>query len=325
MDISFLMIARGNPKAVDFSLGTVRKHYPESKIIVFENETSVLSNIVQKYGGEYQWQAINYMKPRPRYIYFGSKSDMRIFFSQIKYMCDNTSTDWFLLMEPDVVLRSQINKLPGMFDQSLIDSSEFSPALVAELQRVSTEIVKEINNKLGTHVPDESLQNDESQITLSDELVSSLNSISDQIVLSDPIKSMEDTNKNNYGSGGALYKMNDFNALICNQINQERSRHGCSSSKDYLYACASGSIMNHEKLATIMNDTEFINRTVDWVFRNLSDTEVLLATDALLSFCLLSYGYELCDWDQYVEIRLCNDQYRVAFAPVVRGFKHFIV
>lgn len=112
ISISFFILAHGRLNATNFTLSTVRKYYPDSKIIMFENETNILEDVAKSYKVEYHNQPINFMKPDPMYVYFSSRSDIYLFLSQIKYICENLDTKWIMYLEPDVVIRNPIEKMP---------------------------------------------------------------------------------------------------------------------------------------------------------------------------------------------------------------------
>lgn len=111
--ISFFMLAHKQPKAVEFSLKSIRKYYPDNKIIVFENGSHVLEKLVTVFDVEYIHQERNYMKMKHKYAAMYSKNDFFLFFEQHKQVCERCDTKWVVFLEPDVIFRGRIEYFPN--------------------------------------------------------------------------------------------------------------------------------------------------------------------------------------------------------------------
>jgi len=109
------MFAHKQPKATDFCLDSVRKFYKDNKLIVFENGSRELKSICEKYNCEYLYEPINYQKltSESKYVLMSSLEDFKILLNQFKRACDYCNTEWMIYLEPDIIIRNQIKKLPN--------------------------------------------------------------------------------------------------------------------------------------------------------------------------------------------------------------------
>jgi hypothetical protein len=107
------MFAHKQAKATEFCLRSVRRFY-NNKIIVFENGSSELESMCHKYNCEYLNEPINYQKitPESNYVLMSSLNDFKILLNQFKQACEYCDTEWMIYLEPDIVIRNYIERLP---------------------------------------------------------------------------------------------------------------------------------------------------------------------------------------------------------------------
>lgn len=114
-DIAFFISGHQNLKATDFCFKTVRKYYPTEKIFLFENGSTDLFSLKNKYNLIYHHCPENLMKYGPKcknWNYIHNQKDLGIFLIQLKYTCIHSEAKWILMLEPDVVIRKIIEYFP---------------------------------------------------------------------------------------------------------------------------------------------------------------------------------------------------------------------
>jgi hypothetical protein len=113
-DISFYMLAYKQKNATEYCLKSIRKYYPNNKIIVFENFSNILFEVCKKYNAIHYFQPINYLSKNNSSIYAHMKllDDFKLFINQLKKVCELVKTKWVMYLEPDVIIRGKIKKWP---------------------------------------------------------------------------------------------------------------------------------------------------------------------------------------------------------------------
>ncbi len=114
VDVLFYMLCMGRRKAVDYSLHTVRMHYKDAPIIVFENGSSELKEVCDNHRASYVQQPLNYIKPSGEQKY-AMISDFDILFEQmcrVSAMAHEYNVKWVVYLEPDVILKRKVSVFP---------------------------------------------------------------------------------------------------------------------------------------------------------------------------------------------------------------------
>lgn len=111
--LSFFMLACGQKNAVEFSIKSVRKWYPDNQFLLIENGTNCLEQIAEKYNCIYQNQE-NYLVLDEKYQYYRIKNRENIgpFLQQFLTAVDILQTKWIIYMESDAWVRHPIVTFP---------------------------------------------------------------------------------------------------------------------------------------------------------------------------------------------------------------------
>jgi hypothetical protein len=111
--LSFFMLASGQKTAVEYSIKSVRKWYPDNPFLLIENGTNCLESIAEMYGCIYQNQP-NYQILDEKYQYYRIKNRENIapFLQQFLTAVDVLQTKWIIYMESDAWIRHPIVDFP---------------------------------------------------------------------------------------------------------------------------------------------------------------------------------------------------------------------
>lgn len=131
--IGFFYQSANNPCCVEMNFRQIRKYFPESPVILWEDISQECESICQRY--EYTYKRVyrlsedlHYHQSQPvTELTGGLRYLNRIYVSLMTVLKD---VDWFIHMEDDVWIKGVINKLPstpwggclgGLWEQKLID------------------------------------------------------------------------------------------------------------------------------------------------------------------------------------------------------------
>jgi len=116
--VSFILAAYIHTEACRYSLSTVRQYYPDSDIFMYFDSFRSQKDRedYEKIAKEFNCKFI----VRENQIFFVSKNDsiqinapkMYEMCDRLTHACENTNSDWMLILEEDVILKRKIENYP---------------------------------------------------------------------------------------------------------------------------------------------------------------------------------------------------------------------
>jgi hypothetical protein len=122
--------------------------------------------------------------------------------------------------------------------------------------------------------------------------------------------------------GGHIHKFNIFVNRIKKDIDNYRTDKNLPILDNYYYSCAGGCIINRKDLEEVINTdwAKCLNNTLN-NYPSRSFCQIRCG-DVFISYLFLINGYSFEDWKDYCDPHT-KDKYRLAFAPVIHGFKYY--